>query len=86
MSVVREAIEQEDRRALRFGRMVERLGVDVAALAADGRGGALRAAIERCRGCRSTAECEAYLAGEPRGDAPAFCPNQGLFARFERAE
>jgi hypothetical protein len=63
-----------------MGEMMDRLGVDVDAVAAEGH--ALAIAARRCMFCANTAECEEWLETADRPEAaPAFCPNGALFAR-----
>jgi hypothetical protein len=63
-----------------MGDMMDRLGVDADAAAAEGH--ALAIAARRCMFCPSTTECEDWLASvECAESAPAFCPNRALLAR-----
>jgi hypothetical protein len=62
--------------------MMDRVGVDAAAQ----EGHALAIAARRCLFCANTAACGDWLQATERADsAPAFCPNQALFARCKRA-
>lgn len=82
MGAMRDWIEEEERRARRFGEMIARLGVDMAELSRDERGATLRRAVGRCRACDSACACEAWLAREGPEDAPSFCPNLPAFSRL----
>jgi hypothetical protein len=63
-----------------MGGMMDRLGVDVDAAAAEGH--ALAIAARRCLFCGHTAECEDWLRSVERAEsAPAFCPNRDLLER-----
>ena len=78
MGLARRAEQQ----ARLMGEMMERVGVDVDAAAAEGH--ALAIAARRCMFCANTAECEDWLQNVERADsAPAFCPNRALFARCQ---
>ena len=63
-----------------LGEMMDRVGVDVGAAAAEGH--ALAIAARRCMFCASTAECEDWLHSTQRAESPpAFCPNKAFLAR-----
>ncbi|MGQ0544044.1 MAG: DUF6455 family protein [Betaproteobacteria bacterium] len=50
---------------------------------AGGQERALRIAVRRCAMCRSTEECEHWIAGE-RDDPEKFCPNDMFMQNLER--
>ncbi len=84
MGIIRNWIDGENRKAARFGKMLEERHVDTAALALDDHAASLRRAIERCRGCHVTGTCEAWLAQEQHTGEPTFCPNHELFTEYSR--
>jgi hypothetical protein len=74
-----------DRRAALMKAMVDRLGLDVMAVAQGGDGAVLRRAMHNCAACGATAECGAWLrSGGTSGDRYRFCPNADLFDRWRR--
>ena len=75
---------QIERRASRMREMLDRLGVDTAALLRSGGGCVFAAAQQRCLACREVSECLAWLDGRRQGDdMSAFCPNASTFAAFK---
>jgi hypothetical protein len=63
-------------------RMLQRLGVDEAALARLDGGMGLYEARTRCLACRRERECRAWLEGETTpADPSEFCPNAAFFGR-----
>ena len=73
-------VNRAEQHAHLMGEMMDRVGVDVDAAAAEGH--ALAIAARRCMFCANTAECEDWLHSVEHADAaPAFCPNRALFAR-----
>lgn len=65
----------------RMTRMLARIGVDPRASGRGDTGTTMREARRRCRGCRSEALCDRWLAGEAEGDN-GFCPNAQVFRRL----
>ena len=65
----------------RMTRMLVRIGVDPQAAGRGDTGAIMREARRRCRGCRSEALCERWLAGKEAGDND-FCPNAQVFRRM----
>ncbi|HEY7383792.1 MAG TPA: DUF6455 family protein [Beijerinckiaceae bacterium] len=63
-----------------MGEMMDRLGVDPAAAAREGRGAAFASASRACLLCSHATECRQWL-DEPGRTAPPFCPNAPFFAR-----
>jgi hypothetical protein len=71
-----------EQRARLMGEMMDRVGVDVHAAAAEGH--ALATGARRCMFCAHTAECEEWLQTIQRAQStPVFCPNWALFARCQ---
>ncbi len=63
-------------------RMLQRLGVDEAALARLDGGMGLYEARTRCLACRNERECRAWLEGwTSPADPSEFCPNAAFFGR-----
>lgn len=79
-------IDTIDERLALFRRMADHMGLadlDPAAIPA----GALRAAAERCLGCRDGAECRDWLAQVPENEPPpGFCRNAETFQDWVQAE
>jgi hypothetical protein len=71
-----------DRRGRNLSQMLERLGLDTAALAHGRLATGLRSAVVTCQSCDVDQLCEAWLLRAPEwlDAAPAFCPNAELFA------
>lgn len=69
----------------RMGRMMERIGVDLARFARVGGATQLSAAINACGDCSKADTCATWLSGEPTVETPAtFCPNYDRFASVTR--
>lgn len=77
-------LARSDRQMKNFSEMATRLGIDLADLSRENLGYTVRTAIRTCRGCQAGEVCRDWLArAAPRfPQAPAFCPNAELFARF----
>ena len=65
----------------RMTRMLARAGVDPQVAVRGETGTTMREARRRCRGCRSEALCDRWLAGKAEGDND-FCPNAEVFRRL----
>jgi hypothetical protein len=66
--------------AWRMGSMMQRLNVDPFKVAQSRGGQGLRQARGLCVNCRTTAQCDAYLADPSSEASPAdFCPNHAAF-------
>ena len=65
----------------RMTRMLARAGVDPQAAGRGDTGAIMREARRRCRGCRTEALCDRWLAGKAEGDND-FCPNAEVFRRL----
>jgi hypothetical protein len=75
-----------ERQATRMHEVMDRLDVDVAALART-RGGELYAeARTRCLTCGTSDKCLRWLDGEAASrERPAFCPNLRLFEQYRKS-
>jgi hypothetical protein len=72
-----------ERQATRMHEMMDRLGVDGAALARERQGEAYAEARTRCMTCGTSDRCLRWLDGDPASKGPPdFCPNLRLFHRF----
>lgn len=79
-------ISRGQRQTERLRRMMQRLDVDVVALAESGLGHDLSAAGWECQHCHRTSTCEAWLDGKaPEANPYAFCPNGALFDEHRRS-
>lgn len=66
-------------------RMMERLGIDIAASAGIARGTVLAGAARSCFFCRQAGRCQAWLDnGAKDAGYRAFCPNAGRFDGLPR--
>jgi hypothetical protein len=72
-----------DRRLRNMAMMIDRLGFSADTLGREPLAAELKTAIRICRACTAEDMCRDWLARAPTAfaDAPAFCPNQELFAR-----
>jgi hypothetical protein len=74
-----------ERQARRMHDMMDRLEVDKAALVRARQGQDYAEARTRCLTCGTSDQCLRWLDRQPRlDDAPTFCPNRRLFARFRK--
>lgn len=75
-----------ERQATHMHEVMERLNVDVAALARVRQGQAYADARARCLRCRNSARCLRWLNSQPASrEPPEFCPNRRAFATCRRA-
>ena len=75
-----------ERQATHMHEVMERLNVDVAALARVREGQAYADARAGCLRCRNSARCLRWLNSQPPSrEPPAFCPNRRAFATYRRA-
>lgn len=81
-----EMMQRIGDRARRMGQMMDRLKVDVAALAQARNGAEFVKAQARCAGCTHIEQCErsheAWLAGRRAQSPDQFCPNWDTFSQF----
>jgi len=71
---------------VRFPRMVEKLGLSLRNVGKSDLATHLPTAARLCMKCRSTGECEAWLAGEESaGEPPEFCVNRNFLRLARRA-
>lgn len=76
-------LEEIERRSTLMCRMMDRLGIDMAASAAVACGTILTRATRTCFFCRNSGQCRAWLDGGPRNfDYRSFCPNADRFERL----
>lgn len=76
-------LEEIERRSNLMCRMMDRLGVDMAASAAVARGTILTRATRTCFFCRNSAQCRAWLdSGRRNCEYRSFCPNAERFERL----
>ena len=74
-----------ERQATRMHEVMERLDVDVAALARLRQGQAYAEARARCLTCGTSDRCLRWLDSRPvSSEPPAFCPNLRLFEEFKK--
>lgn len=62
-------------RGLRFGAMVESLGINMARLLRQAGDVEFECRLITCEQCRAMRECDCYLRREAGHEPPAFCPN-----------
>lgn len=83
--MIRAWLQRREQQASRMGKMLQRMEVDVVALASRGEGYGLRQAISACAQCNRVDTCERSLADWEAGrkdaaDPAGFCPNAERFA------
>jgi hypothetical protein len=71
-----------ERQATRMHEIMERLQVDVLALARLEEGRVYAQARARCISCGTADRCLRWLDGNPTADRPVFCPNLRLFEQY----
>lgn len=76
--------DRADRHVRNMSDMMQRIGLDQAAVAQQRLGLTLAHAIRTCRNCSAGETCTDWLARAPATlpQAPAFCPNRELFAQL----
>ncbi len=78
-------LDHLETQAERMTEMMDRLEVDVVALAKAHRGSELSHARMTCLGCTRGEACQSWLDGQAAAPAPrAFCPNAALFEGYAR--
>lgn len=71
---------------VRFPRMVEKLGLSLRRIGNSDLATHLPTAARLCMKCRSTGECEAWLAGEAdAAEPPEFCVNRNFLRLAQRS-
>ncbi len=74
-----------ERRASRMHEMMDRLGVDVVALARHRAGDSYAEARKSCLDCQAGDQCLRWLdRPQPPGEEPLFCPGFASFEAFRR--
>jgi hypothetical protein len=74
-----------ERQATRMHEVMDRLDVDVAALARARKGELYAEARTRCLTCGTSDKCLRWLDGEAASrERPAFCPNLRLFEQYRK--
>ena len=75
-----------ERQATRMHEMMDRLNVDVAALARARQGEVYAGARAQCLTCGTSDKCLRWLDRDPAPEeTPAFCPNLRLFQQYRRS-
>ena len=75
-----------ERQATRMQEMMDRLGVDGAALARAAQGEVYAQARTRCLTCGTSDKCLRWLDSAPASSqSPDFCPNLKLFQQYRRS-
>jgi hypothetical protein len=68
----------------RLGRVLQRLGVDVASLESERTLRAAAIAVRRCLACPDQDACDAWLAAGGRNGCPPRCPNAAFLRGLSR--
>jgi hypothetical protein len=68
----------------RFGRVLQRLGVDLATVESERTLREAAIAVRRCLTCRDQAACDAWLADGERNGYPPRCPNEPFLRSLSR--
>jgi N-acyl-L-homoserine lactone synthetase len=68
----------------RFGRVLQRLGVDLAAVKDERTLREAAISVRRCLACRDQEACDAWLADGERNGYPPRCPNEAFLRSLSR--
>jgi hypothetical protein len=68
----------------RLGRVLERLGVDLATVESERTLRAAAISVRRCLACRDQEACDAWLANGERNGYPPHCPNEPFLRSLSR--